>query len=202
MFLTVLNPPYPHHPPQRAKMKKMRKFLFWLFVQFKASKLLWDLPRTILTCFWPPPPLTRPQKAKIKKIFFFVWKKFWLNFSKVQYFFLWVDTWNTNIVAESSMSLVSKTTLKIFFGQVFKSHRSGFQKMRWKPDQGDMKTWQVVLDTRHIKDSTTIFGFAVSTHKKSTELLKKLRPKLDQFGGSLGLKPLCTQSLPLQLGSF
>ena len=98
-------------------------------------------------------------------------------------------------MAESSISLVSKTTWKKIFGPVFKSHGSGFQKMRWKPDQGDMKTWweiffKVVLDTRDIEDSATIFGFPVSAHKKNTALLKKLRPKLDQFGSSLGLKPL------------
>ena len=40
MFLTILDPPYPHHPPQRAKIKKMKKNFFWLFVQFKASELL------------------------------------------------------------------------------------------------------------------------------------------------------------------
>ena len=60
----------------------------------------------------------------------------------MQYFFLWVDTGNPNIVAESSISLVSKTTLNFYFDQVFKSHRSGFQKMRWKPDQDNMTTWR------------------------------------------------------------
>ena len=48
----------------------------------------------------------------------------------------------------------------------------------------------MVLDTRDIDDSYTIFRFPVSTHKKTATLLKKLRPELDQFGGSLGLKPL------------
>ena len=32
----------------------------------------------------------------------------------------------------------------------------------------------MVLDTRDIEDSVTIFGFPVSTHKKSTALLKNL----------------------------
>ena len=52
----------------------------------------------------------------------------------------------------------------------------------------------MILDTRDIEDSVGIFRFPVSTHKKSAALLKKLRPKLDQFGGSLGLKLLCRLS--------
>ena len=52
----------------------------------------------------------------------------------------------------------------------------------------------MVLNTRDIEDSAGIFRFPVSTHKKSAALLKKLRPKLDQFGGSLGLKPLWLSS--------
>ena len=52
----------------------------------------------------------------------------------------------------------------------------------------------MILDTRDIEDSVGIFRFPISTHKKSAALLKKLRPKLDQFGGSLGLKLLCRLS--------
>ena len=67
------------------------------------------------------------------------------------------------------------------------SPQSGFHLIFWKPDCGDLKTWreifvQVVLNTRDIKDSATIFGFPVSIHKKSNALFKKFHPKLDEFG--------------------
>ena len=50
----------------------------------------------------------------------------------------------------------------------------------------------VVLDTRDNEDSATMTRFPISIHKKSDALLKKLVRNLDKFGGSLGLKPLCT----------
>ena len=49
----------------------------------------------------------------------------------------------------------------------------------------------MVLDTRDIKDSATIFGFIVSNHKKSNALLKKFRPDLKKKkilrGGGAGV---------------
>ena len=121
---------------------------------------------------------------------------FWLNFSKVQQFFLWVGTGNLSIVEESSLSLVSKTTwtkknlvrFSSHTGQVFKKWDENLTRVTWKPDEKNFV--QVVLDTRDIEDSASIFRFPVSTQKKTAALLKKLRLKLDQFGGSLGLKPL------------
>ena len=65
--------------------------------------------------------------------------------------------------------------------------------MTWKPDKKE--GLKVVLDTRDNEDSSTMFRFPVSTHKKSDALLKKLVRNLDQFGGSLGLKPLCAAVL-------
>ena len=44
------------------------------------------------------------------------------------------------------------------------------------------KKYKVVLNTRDIEDSGTIFGFPVSNHKKSTALLNFFGPKSAQFG--------------------
>ena len=49
-----------------------------------------------------------------------------------------------------------------------------------KPDK--KQRLKMVLNTRDIEDSGTIFGFPVSIHKKSAGLLKKFRPKSVQFG--------------------
>ena len=70
MFFIHLDPCTPTIPFKRPKFKKMKNF-FWLFAQLEASKLLWDLPRTIITCFWPTPPPTTPLCGQnLKKIFF------------------------------------------------------------------------------------------------------------------------------------
>ena len=130
--------------------------------------------------FWtnstPHHPLIR---LKLKKNIFLVWKKIWLNFSKAHHFFLWVDTGNLNIVEESSLSPVSRTTWHFFLirfsshtGQVFKKWNENLNRVIWKPD--GKKNCQVVLDTRDSEDSFTMFRFPVSTHKKSDALLKNL----------------------------
>ena len=125
---------------------------------------------------------------------------FWLNFSKVHHFFLWVDTENLNIVEESSISLVSKTTLQ-------KILQSGFHVTLVRFSSHFLKTWPVwlenltkiflfrwfyILDILRIQ--SLILDFPYLLTKKSTALLKKLCLKLDQFGGSLGLKPLCLRN--------
>ena len=49
-----------------------------------------------------------------------------------------------------------------------------------KPDK--KQRLKMVLNTRDIEDSGTIFGFPVSNHKKSTALLIFFGPKSAQFG--------------------
>ena len=85
-------------------------------------------------------------------------------------------------MAESSISLVSKTTLQIFFvrfsshtGQVFKKWYENLTGVTWKPD---CKFFcKVVLDTRDIEDSSTMFRFSVSTHKKKWCTFEKFSQK-------------------------
>ena len=55
-----------------------------------------------------------------------------------------------------------------------------------KPDHWNSKTQpkhvlKVVLETRDIEDSATIFGFPVSNHKKSTALFKNISKFFFEF---------------------
>ena len=95
---------------------------------------------------------------------------FGLIFFKSASLYLWVDTRNLKIVAESSISLVSKTNCNFFPvrfschpGQVFVSFFENLIGLAWKPN---LKKLKVVLGTRDIEDSSTMFRFPLSTHKK------------------------------------
>ena len=83
--------------------------------------------------------------------------------------FLWLDTGNPKIVAESSQSLVSKTTWNYFSNLktlgFFKKWDENLHGLSWKPEKN--KNFHVVLETRDYEDSATIFGFPVSNHKKT-----------------------------------
>ena len=100
----------------------------------------------------------------------------------MHHFFLLIDMGNLVILAESSLSLVSKTTFKPFFvrfsyhtGQVFVLFFENLTRVTWKPDQ--KKGLKVVLDTRDNEDSSTMFRFPVSTHKKKWWAFEKISQK-------------------------
>ena len=99
----ILSSPYP------IRLKRRKKEIL-LFVQLKASELLWDIHRSVLTCFWLPLPPPPPHKAKIYI------KKFGCLRLQIKMYspFLWWDTKNLIILDESLWPLVFKTMWNFF----------------------------------------------------------------------------------------